>query len=229
MMLPEPACCYSSAYDQLRKMIIHQTFQPGQKLKISEIADQLKMSPTPVREALSRLAQEQFIETRQQRGFFIKWPEINEMKELYSLIHLNADFMLRHVYERGRLPRLAVPLSQIFCRPCPIAARHGMWDLAQRLEDLSEMANAGRALMNMFLRTHHFRLCEFSNPERFAILRSFTAEMSVAARDNRITDCLERNEACHRQRLGWIAKLDCVPRPKPAPRHHKGDEFHPSR
>jgi DNA-binding transcriptional MocR family regulator len=211
MISPETACCYSSAYDQLRNKIIHRAFQPGEKLKISEIADQLKMSPTPIREALSRLAQEQFIETRQQRGFFIKDIDLDETKELYGLIHLIGAFMLRRVHDRGRLPWLALPLSQIFRQPCPIAARRGMRELVQRLEDLSEMPNAGRSLMNMFLRTHFFRLCEFSDPERYATLRRFAAEMASAAHDDRIADCLERNECCHNQRLAWIDRLDCVP------------------
>lgn len=211
MILPETACCYSAAYDQLRNKIINLVFKPGEKLKIAAIADELKMSPTPVREALSRLAQEKFIGTHQQRGFFIKQIDLDEMKELYALIHLNATFMLRHIHERGFLSLLALPISQIFCQPCPIAARRGMRELVKRLEDLSGMPNAGHSLMNMVLRTHYLRLCEFSDAEQYARLRGFAAEISAAARENRITDCLEHKNASHHQRMAWIARLNCIP------------------
>jgi DNA-binding GntR family transcriptional regulator len=57
------------AYAQIRAMILEQEMPPGTRLSQLELADQLGISRTPVREALRRLAGEGLVDALPQRGF----------------------------------------------------------------------------------------------------------------------------------------------------------------
>ena len=50
----------------VRDRILKGEYKIGQKIKETQIADELKVSRTPIREALSRLAEEDLIETMPQ-------------------------------------------------------------------------------------------------------------------------------------------------------------------
>jgi len=56
-------------YLELRDRIIQCVIEPSQKIKIADLASELKVSPGAVREALSRLTTEHLVEARDQRGF----------------------------------------------------------------------------------------------------------------------------------------------------------------
>lgn len=58
-----------SAYQRLRADILAGRLKPGQKLKIQDISAGLAVSPSVVREALSRLAAESLVAAEPQRGF----------------------------------------------------------------------------------------------------------------------------------------------------------------
>jgi DNA-binding GntR family transcriptional regulator len=57
------------AYAQIRAMILEEEMPPGTRLSQLELADQLGISRTPVREALRRLAGEGLVDALPQRGF----------------------------------------------------------------------------------------------------------------------------------------------------------------
>ncbi|MEL6523989.1 MAG: GntR family transcriptional regulator, partial [Pseudomonadota bacterium] len=65
-------CAYLHAYSMIQRNIIYFRYCPGDRLKICDLANELDMSPTPIREALARLSNEGFIDCRSQRGFFVK-------------------------------------------------------------------------------------------------------------------------------------------------------------
>lgn len=66
--LPAPATRADWAVERLRSAILAGAFMPGTKLRTGELADALKVSPTPLREALQRLAAEGLVELSPQRG-----------------------------------------------------------------------------------------------------------------------------------------------------------------
>lgn len=49
-------------YEAIKKKIIKEGLQPGDRLVVAELARELDVSPMPVREALIRLSQEEFVE-----------------------------------------------------------------------------------------------------------------------------------------------------------------------
>lgn len=57
----------------------------GAPLVVTDLAGDLGLSPTPVREALARLAGEGVIEHRPGRGYFTPSPAVEDIVELYGL------------------------------------------------------------------------------------------------------------------------------------------------
>ncbi|OCA90380.1 hypothetical protein A8F94_00335 [Bacillus sp. FJAT-27225] len=71
------------AYTELKKRIINCSFKPGQPIIEDELASQLEISRTPLREALQRLELEEFV-VRQSNGRLKIAPvSIQEVKELF--------------------------------------------------------------------------------------------------------------------------------------------------
>jgi DNA-binding GntR family transcriptional regulator len=61
----EKSLMRDDVYSRLRDWIITGTLEPGEKLRDADLAEQLGVSRTPVREALRRLEDEGLIETKQ--------------------------------------------------------------------------------------------------------------------------------------------------------------------
>lgn len=71
-----------AVYDRLRSDIIHSLLAPGEKLAIDEMAARYRIGVNPVREALNRLSSENFVEHREQRGFYVRPASLREFREL---------------------------------------------------------------------------------------------------------------------------------------------------
>lgn len=74
-----------TAYTAIKKMISTYQLVPGQKMDYAFLAQKLKMSKTPIVNALNRLEQEEFVVSLPNRGFFIKEAEIKEVTELFRV------------------------------------------------------------------------------------------------------------------------------------------------
>jgi hypothetical protein len=75
---------------QLALMALHDRlregrFRPGERIAATEIAEELQLSATPVREALSRLVGEGLIEDRRGQGYFVRSLSALDMADLYRL------------------------------------------------------------------------------------------------------------------------------------------------
>jgi DNA-binding GntR family transcriptional regulator len=75
----------SRTYDDLKDMILSGRLKPGQKLVERDLGTQLHVSRTPIREALSRLAQEGLVEARPQRGHYVQALDAKLVEDLYEL------------------------------------------------------------------------------------------------------------------------------------------------
>ncbi|WP_262681060.1 GntR family transcriptional regulator [Paenibacillus sp. J5C2022] len=62
---------WDRSYDALKKSIIQREFSPDQKLSIPDLAEQLGVSRTPIRDALQRLEMEGLVRTVAKVGTFV--------------------------------------------------------------------------------------------------------------------------------------------------------------
>ena len=76
---------FSAALDALRVQLRGGRLILGEPLTITDLAENLGLSATPVREALSRLAGEGLIEDRRGRGYFARRIDVADLVELYGL------------------------------------------------------------------------------------------------------------------------------------------------
>ena len=73
------------AYNQIKDAICQGSVAPGDILSENQIAQQLGMSRTPVREALRALAREGFVEIRNGIGAYVKPLSSKDMEDLYEV------------------------------------------------------------------------------------------------------------------------------------------------
>jgi DNA-binding GntR family transcriptional regulator len=74
-----------AAYESLRQAIMGQVFLPGERLNVHDIARRLGVSPTPAKEALSRLASEGLVEIRPRSGTFVTDLSPDDVAETFDL------------------------------------------------------------------------------------------------------------------------------------------------
>lgn len=93
----------SAAYARLREDILAGRLQPGERLKIAEIACAFEVSPGAVREALSRLVPEQLAVFRDQKGFVVAPLSIGDLEDLTDLRCEVEAIALRRSVLRGEV------------------------------------------------------------------------------------------------------------------------------
>ena len=91
----------SAAYATLKRSILNGHHRPGDRLKISDLAASLGVSPGAVREALSRLVPEQLVISRDQRGFVVAPLSIDDLEDLTDLRCAIEEIALRRSVQRG--------------------------------------------------------------------------------------------------------------------------------
>jgi DNA-binding GntR family transcriptional regulator len=69
---------------RLREAILSGAFEPGEKLSQDRIADDFKVSRTPVREAMKVLAAEGFVEIQSYRGVYIPEISARDVKDVFE-------------------------------------------------------------------------------------------------------------------------------------------------
>lgn len=100
----------SSAYAFLKEAVISLRFRPGQRLRSAEIADLVKASRTPVREALSRLEQEGLVRRDEGWGYVVSEISVRSVLELWSVresLEVQAASEALHNMRPGDLEELA--------------------------------------------------------------------------------------------------------------------------
>lgn len=72
-------------YNTLRKAILRYDFAPGQRLDLSDLQDRLRVSRTPLKNALTRLEVEGLIQVHSRRGTYVADITVEKLEEDYKL------------------------------------------------------------------------------------------------------------------------------------------------
>jgi DNA-binding GntR family transcriptional regulator len=94
------------AYDAIKTAILSFRFKPGENLVESTLAQQLSISKTPVREALSRLEKEEFIIKIPYKGYYVAEVTPQSVIDIFEI--------------RAVLEGLALRLAATRCTPADI-------------------------------------------------------------------------------------------------------------
>ncbi len=74
------------AYIYLKNLILEGEYQPGDRLIERELADKLKISRTPIREALFRLESQGFVKTVPRKGVIVSNISEQEVIEVFTIL-----------------------------------------------------------------------------------------------------------------------------------------------
>lgn len=88
-------------YKSLKEAIIRGEFIPGEKLRIAKLKSYLNVGPTPIREALSRLASSGLIGNEASKGFFVKNVSEAEVRDIYATFNKIELLALNQAIELG--------------------------------------------------------------------------------------------------------------------------------
>ncbi|MEM8748855.1 MAG: GntR family transcriptional regulator [Pseudomonadota bacterium] len=147
----------SQAYMRLKQDIISGHLQPGRKLKIEELRRQYDVGTSPVREALSLLTSDHFVERIDQRGFRVSNVSQDEFTELLktrcwleeralreSIAAGSAQWEEQVVLANYRLSR--IPRSQSDDH----FVANADWEAAHKLFHMTLIAECGSSILLKF-------------------------------------------------------------------------------
>jgi len=86
--------------DELKQRIVTLKFKLGEKLNISTLTKEFRVSQTPVREALHKLARDGLIKIVSREGFYVIRPTVKDMEEVYDLRVLLESYALKRGMEK---------------------------------------------------------------------------------------------------------------------------------
>jgi DNA-binding GntR family transcriptional regulator len=198
---PDHTSIHASPYEWLRKMTVDCCFRPGEQLIIGQLAECLRVSPTPVREALIRLQAEALLDTMPRRGFFARTLRPKEMISVLQFKYAILKFSLEqaiHPLDRAAT-LICSPTSSIgngiALRACAIEKESPdqprecvryvdqVWGCIAALSGNDVLK---RAVSNANDRTHFVRMIDLEDAGRLVETRRMIEELSLA---------LHRNEA----------------------------------
>jgi DNA-binding GntR family transcriptional regulator len=151
-------------YELLWQRIVSHQLQPGDKLSDLRLSEELRVSRTPVREALHRLAQEGIVRAESRRGFYVSHFSSEDVREVYDV--------------RTALEVLAVRLALPHLRGADLTAAQAELDaVSRRLHAGDPEANETFLVID---RACHEMLVQAANNRRLAgMMTSLQAQLRV--------------------------------------------------
>lgn len=173
------------AADALRAAILGGDLQPGARLGEVELAEQLGVSRTPVREALRRLAAEGLVDVLPNRGArVVEWStaDLDEIYDLRALLESHGAARAARRIAAGELLVL-----EKLCRDMEDCATRG------RERDLDRLASLNAEF--------HRRILDASGSARLALLVGSVVHVPLVLRTfhDYSTEALERSLGHHRE------------------------------
>jgi DNA-binding GntR family transcriptional regulator len=89
------------AYASIEEMIVARQLAPGTMISEVQIAKELKMGRTPIREAIARLKHIGFVEVHPRRGTLVSGVDVIRHLELLEVRRPLEECVMRHAVDRG--------------------------------------------------------------------------------------------------------------------------------
>lgn len=199
---------FATALGELRGRLVRGEYLPETRLAASELAAELRLSATPVREALSRLAGEGLLEDRRGQGFFVRRLGRRDIAVLYrlSLAHLqlaSADADLAPLPEDGPFTDPVGRVEQLFARWMETCGPRALLQSFARIQAQLGPVRRLEPLLVSDLAEEADGLCRSADPaERAPRLRRFHLRRVRLA--DRLADLAERGPALPRNKIDIV-------------------------
>ncbi|MGP0225130.1 GntR family transcriptional regulator [Paenarthrobacter sp. NCHU4564] len=179
----------------LRDALMDGTLAAGTRLVQSELAAQLEVSITPVREALRDLAAEGLVVITPNRGTLVKALDVDEVREIYELRCTLEPLMVRRI------------MDQVTVRD--LARAQELHDEMDKTKDLGVWAELNREFHSLFSQqrdesrlagildqlrvssANYVRLSLEAHPERIAASNDEHAELIQFYRDKNLVSAID--------------------------------------
>jgi DNA-binding GntR family transcriptional regulator len=96
----KPETLTDQVYEILRERVISGQIPPGEFVREKDVSDRLGVSRTPVREALSRLGSEGFLERIPHRGFRLPNETVEDLIEIYPIMTALEVLSVKEAFDR---------------------------------------------------------------------------------------------------------------------------------
>jgi DNA-binding GntR family transcriptional regulator len=199
-------------YAQLKHLLVNHQFRPGMQLHPSDLGDQLKVSCTPVREALHRLGGEQLLLSIPNKGFFASVLSSEEMMELCIL--MNA--LLQHsitsgiqILHRGRLITFPFNNGNSLEQSSDPARSYASFfeGLLESIASLSRNRSLVKLIRNLNDRTHYLQILDLDDTERRHEIACLTQRLIEDLRTQHASEAIGNLQQQLQRRLGLIPAL----------------------
>ncbi|GAA5154311.1 GntR family transcriptional regulator [Amycolatopsis dongchuanensis] len=159
--VPQRQVLADTVYEAVKAMVMDHEIKPGERVGIDAIARQLDVSPTPVREALARLAADGLVTKRSLAGYrateLLTPQGLEELFEMRLLLEPRAAALAAENCDEAQLDRIEEILEKM--RACPYSGERyaGYGDFAaldQLFHDTIADASARPLLADAVHRLH---------------------------------------------------------------------------
>jgi DNA-binding GntR family transcriptional regulator len=195
---PRPATAAESAYQRIRRLILDNALPPGAQRLEAELALELGMSRTPVREAMLRLAQDGLVAITPRHGMRVLPLSAADMRDIYDVLESLEPKAAELLARRG-LPAARLAPLHTACDAMAAAIGAGdraAWaaadeDFHRGLLELCGNARLAAMVMQVWDQSHRARLLTLnlrplptaSTAEHRAIMTAIAAGDGDAARE----------------------------------------------
>jgi DNA-binding GntR family transcriptional regulator len=100
ILIEQPKPMRKQVYEHLRDQIANHAIEPCSRLVEAQIAKEIGISRTPVREALHLLEKDGFIESVPRVGYYVKKLDLDELDEIFEIRLINERLVCRWAIER---------------------------------------------------------------------------------------------------------------------------------
>ena len=188
------------AYELIRTAIVEQRYAPGQRLIEQRIAEEFRLSRTPVREALRRLEAEGLVIAERNVGARVRPMSPTEIVDLYGLRIRLESYAAELAAERATAEDIASLADAV--------AAFGA--VASDIDDTDELSRARRC--NEANRELHDLIVRMARHDRLDAMLRRTVDIPLVFRAFRQFGRpeIERSDLFHRLILDAISRRDAV-------------------
>lgn len=119
----------NQAYEIIRKKILNQSYIPGEKISIASLTEELQISNTPIREALSMLEERELVEITPNSGFKMKQftqESFNELTDAFVGLLLGG---YRMCIMKKKIPQLLEAMEEQLNKQRVITSAYSDFDI----------------------------------------------------------------------------------------------------